>query len=198
MAAVLVVFSFQHAGEDPTRAWDKPVFIVPLCVGIAGWIVLLVWEFMLEGRPKNRIAPILPFCLVRNRVYTASALSTLFIGFPYLLLIYSFPIRAQVVSGADALNSGIRLLPMLATVAVATIITGKLNSVKNYLFETILAGACFMTLGCGLLTMVHGKGDDLKALGFLALAGLGFGLSTPAATMVVSVEAPLRDYGKSD
>lgn len=59
-------------------------------------------------------------------------------------------------------------------------------------------GSAFMILSCALLSTVEGPEDDGKALGFLVFAGLGFGLSTASATMVVSLEAPIKDYGKTD
>lgn len=40
--------------------------------------------------------------------------------------------------------------------------------------ETMLVGACLMTLGVGLLTIVHDTGDDAKALAFIAFAGFVF------------------------
>ncbi|KAM3427807.1 hypothetical protein NHJ13734_008852 [Beauveria thailandica] len=46
---------------------------------------------------------------------------------------------------------------------------------------------------CGLLSTVQGRADDAKALGFLVFAGLGFGLSTAAATMLVTFEATIAD-----
>lgn len=195
-AAVLVVFAFQNAGEASGTAWGQAVFIAPLVVGIASWLALITWEYIVDRKLTNRLAPAFPVGLFRNRVYTIGAISVLFLGFPYLLLIYSFPIRAQVVSGQSALMAGVWLLPMLGASAVGTMACGKLNSVKNYLFESLIAGASLMTLSCGLLTTVWGKSDDGKALGFLVFAGLGFGLSTAASTMLVSFEVPIRDFGK--
>lgn len=192
-AAVIMVFAFQHAGESKEDTWNKPAFIAPLIGGVACWILLLTWEWIVTYRLGDRIAPTFPVGLFRNRVYSAGALSTLFLGFPFLLLIFSFPLRAQVVSGKSPLISGLMLLPMLGTSALGTMVAGKFNMKKNYLVETLCCGACLMTVGCGLLIMVR-PGDDAKALGFLAFAGLGFGLATSSATILANFEAPIRDY----
>ncbi|ODA80541.1 hypothetical protein RJ55_03500 [Drechmeria coniospora] len=193
-ASVLVVFAFQNAGESLQPVWGDAVFIAPLGAGVFGWVALLGWEYAAETRFRGRFSPAFPVSLFKNRAYMAAAASTLFLGYPYLLLIYSFPLRAQVVCGKSPLGAGVMLLPMLGTSAVGSAVSGKINSKKNFLCETIFVGACLMTLGCGLLTSVSTVRDDTKALGFLTFAGLGFGLSTAAATMLVNVEAPAHDH----
>ncbi|KAM4055668.1 major facilitator superfamily protein [Hirsutella rhossiliensis] len=192
-ASVLVVYAFQIAGEVTESVWGNAIFIAPLAAGVVGWIALLTWEHVVETRLDQRFAPAFPISLFRNRAYAAGAASTLFLGYPYLLLIYSFPLRAQVVSGKSALVAGIMLLPMLGTSALGSAISGKVNSKRNFLWETLLVGATLMTLGSGLLTTISGAKDDSKALGFLTFSGLGFGLSTAAATILVTVEAPARE-----
>lgn len=190
-----MVFAFQNAGGSSGTAWDQAIFIAPLIFGILAWLVLFAWEYVVYRKFTHRLAPAFPVGLFRNHVYTCGTLSTLFLGFSFLLLIYSFPLRAQIVSGKSAFMAGVWLLPMLGASAIGTVIAGKLNSVKNYLFETLLAGACLVMLGCGLLTIVHGSKDDDMALGFLVFVGIGYGLTTAASSMLGNFEVPIRDYG---
>lgn len=199
-AAVLVVFALQNAGHtvgnDGKVSWDKMIFILPMVFGLLSWVALVIWSMIAQRHLQGRCLLTFPVSLFQNRQYAAATLSTLFMGFPYLLIIFSFPLRAQLVSGKGPLMAGVMLLPMLGSTAVGTAIAGRINSTKNRLCETMTVGAAFMILACGLLTMVGGPRDDGKGLGFLVFAGLGFGLSTAAATMVVSTEAPIEDYGK--
>lgn len=195
-AAVLFVFSFQNAGESSGTTWSTAVFIALLTVGLTLWLALLVWGYLAGRLFEGRISLTFPIGLFRNRAYAAAAISTLFIGFPYFMISYAFPLRAQVVDGKSPLLAGIMLLPMLGATSVGSILAGTLSKTKNYLFETMLAGACLMTIGIGLLTTVHDAGDDSKALGFIVFAGLGFGLNVAAATMLTSFEVPIIDNGK--
>jgi hypothetical protein len=117
------------------------------------------------------------------------------LGFPYLMIIYSFPIRLQVVSGKSPLVAGIMLLPMLGTLALGAMIQGRISKVKNFTLEASVLGALSMALGCGLMTMVKASGDDIKALGFLTFLGLGFGLAAGSATLLTLIECPISDYG---
>ncbi|RSL55579.1 hypothetical protein CEP54_009298 [Fusarium duplospermum] len=193
-AAVLVIFAFQTAGTSSNGGWKTAMFIAPLLCGLLAWGLLVGWQIFIQRRLSERFAPAFPINLFRNGVYTTAALNTLFIGFPYLLLIYSIPLRIQVVSGKSALVGGVMLLPMLGASALGSILAGKFNSVKNYVFETLFVGSCLMTLGCGLLVTLDHAPDDAKLLGFITFCGLGFGLTVASSTMLSTIEAPIRDF----
>jgi MFS family permease len=198
-AAVLVIFPFQTVGESQESAstWATAAFIAPLTIGLILWIALIAWGHLAKHIFKHRIALTFPISLFTNRTYTAAALSTLCIGYPYFMLSYAFPLRAQVLDEKDPLLAGVMLLPMLGATAVGTILAGVISKTKNYLFETMLVGACLLTVGAGLLTTVRdGGGDDAKALGFIVFVGLGFGLNVAAATMITAFEVPIVNYGK--
>ncbi|PQK13897.1 hypothetical protein BB8028_0004g08280 [Beauveria bassiana] len=193
-ASVLIVFAFQRAGETSRNIFSSSIFIAPLTTGLLCWGGVFVWAFLVEiGRFGAGLVPALPFKLFRNRHYTSAALTTLLIGYPYLQIIFTFPSRAQIVSGKSVMMSGLELLPLVGGSALGSVIGGMVNGKKNFLFETIATGCCFTLLGCGLLSTVQGRADDAKALGFLVFAGLGFGLSTAAATMLVTFEAAIAD-----
>ncbi|KAL3442365.1 major facilitator superfamily domain-containing protein [Aspergillus insuetus] len=199
-AAVLVIFPFQNAGESSNTGstWSTAAFIAPLTIGLILWIALVAWGYLVKHILKHRIALTFPITLFTNRTYTAAALSTLCIGYPYFMLGYAFPLRAQVLDEKDPLLAGIMLLPMLGATAVGTILAGVISKTKNYLFETMLVGACLLTVGAGLLTTINdgggGGGADAKALGFIVFVGMGFGLNVAAATMITAFEVPIVDY----
>ncbi|KAM0348767.1 hypothetical protein ACHAPU_004206 [Fusarium lateritium] len=194
-AAVLVVFSFQNAGTSKSNAgWSTAVFIAPLVCGLIACVVLVAWQIFIQQRWHDRFAPAFPISIFKNRVYSTAVINTLLNGFPYLLLIYAIPLRFQVVSGKSALIAGIMLLPMLGTSAIGSVIAGKINATKNFTFESLLVGSCFMTIGCGLLASVSHGAEDAKILGYMSFCGLGFGLTVASSTMLSMVEVPIRDY----
>ncbi|KAG5981179.1 hypothetical protein E4U55_003212 [Claviceps digitariae] len=202
-AAVLVVFAFQNTGDsndhdNVNSYWRSALFIVPLVLGIASWIALFAWEYTIERCLTTRFSPIFPIRLFRHAMYTSGLLNTLFLGFPYLLLIYVVPLRIQIVGGKSALLAGIMLLPMLVAVAVGGIVSGAVNARKSMIAELLLAGSCLMLLGCGLLTTLSVQTlDTAKLLGLITFCGLGFGLTVSSSTMIASREVPPRDYASA-
>ena len=193
-AAVLVIFPFQNVGES-SSSWNSAVFIAPLVVGILLWFALAGWSYVGPRIYKNGLALVFPVPLFRNRQYAVAALSTLFLGYPYFVLTYAFPLRAQVVDERSSLIAGIMLLPMLVASAIGSILSGVVSKTKSYLFESMLVGAAMMTLGAGLLTTVRDAGDEAKALGFIVFAGFGFGLNVASCTIMTTLEVPIVDYG---
>ncbi|OAA38791.1 Major facilitator superfamily domain, general substrate transporter [Metarhizium rileyi] len=198
--AVLVVFSFQNAGQAPGAAsqsndWGSALFVAPLVVGVVCWAALMVWEFAVENHLSDLFIPVLPLRIFRSGVYASGVINTLLLGLPYLLLVYVVPLRIQVVGDKSALLAGVMLLPMLVAVALGSVMSGAMNSKASFITETLLAGSCFMLLGCGLLTTLSTHDlDGAKLLGFITLCGLGFGLTVSSSTMIASIKVAPKDY----
>lgn len=195
-ASILFVFPFQNAGEE-NDVWNKAIFIAPLVVAVVCWVALVAWEYVAEKKWGDRLATAFPLRLLRNRVYAAATVNMILLGFPFLLVVYAFPLRLQVVNGKTSLTAGVMLLPMLGSVAVGSVAGGMLNGAKNRLFETLFIAAALMLLGSGLMTTLSGSQDlEPKALGFLVFIGLGFGLNASSSTILAATESSIRDHGK--
>jgi hypothetical protein len=131
---------------------------------------------------------------MKRRVYMFGVLSTLFTGFPYFVLIYSLPIRFQVVNEKSALMAGIGLLPMLGSTAIGSMLGGLINGTKNRTFPTLITAACLMLLGTGLLSILSSTLDvEPKTYGFQIFMGLGFGLTVSTVSQLAVLESELRD-----
>ncbi|KAI0970287.1 major facilitator superfamily transporter [Xylaria arbuscula] len=193
-AVVLIVFPFQTVGTA-TNQWDHAIFLAPLIVGLIAFFAVFAWSLFVHRRWGDKLAAALPVSLLRDRVYSSAVLNTMFLGFPYILIIYAFPLRCQVVNGKDALIAGVMLLPMLGSSAIGSAISGKINGKKDRSFETLVVATSLMVLGCGLLTTVSGSWSlEPKALGFLVFVGLGFGLSVSTTTMLAALRSSIRDH----
>ncbi|KAI0874139.1 major facilitator superfamily transporter [Hypoxylon argillaceum] len=191
---VLVVFPFQSAGSA-TDQWGQAIFIAPLILGLIAFLGVFAWSLFVNRRWGDRIAAALPMSLLRNRVYALAVLNTMFLGFPYILIVYAFPLRCQVVNGKDALIAGVMLLPMLGSSAIGSAVSGRVNGRKDRSCETLVVATSFMALGCGLLTTISGSVSlEPKALGFLVFVGLGFGLSVSTTTMLAALQSSIRDH----
>ncbi|ORY59463.1 uncharacterized protein BCR38DRAFT_444583 [Pseudomassariella vexata] len=198
VSSVLVVFAFQNAGGASTDVWKQARFLAPLIAGVLGWVGLIVWEIWADRRWGDRIAAGFPMRLMRNHVYGATVVNTIFLGFPFIMLVYAFPLRVQIVNGKGALLAGVMLLPMLGASATGSVVAGVINGKKDRVFETLAASSCFVTLGCGLLsTLSSSINVEAKGLGFLVFVGFGFGMSAAGCTMVANLKASIRDHAPS-
>lgn len=195
-AAVLVTFAFQNAGVHSSgNPWNKAVFIAPFVVGILCWIGLAAWQHFLARRSPRKMAA-LPPTLIRNRVFAAAALNTIFLGFAFLATLYTIPLRLQVVNGKSPIMAGVIMLPMVGATGLGSVITGAISRKENRLAETIVVGTISVTLGLALETTVSDSAElDAKFIGFMVFIGLGYGLSTATATMFTAGESPIAEHG---
>ena len=193
-ASVLVVFSLQEGGLN-ANAWGTALFIAPLLIGCLCWILLFGWEVTVAHFWEGTVAAIFPLRLLKRRVYMAGVLSATMMGFPFFLIIYSFPIRFQVVNEMSALSAGIGLLPMLGSTAIGSMLGGLISGKKNRTFETLIVATCLMTLGAGLLsTLSPTLTAEPKIYGLQVLTGLGFGLTVSTVSMLAAFECDIRDH----
>ncbi|KAK0100589.1 hypothetical protein ONS95_007046 [Cadophora gregata] len=192
-ASVLLVFSFQQAGIH-SNSWSRGIFIAPLLVGILLWFVLFGWEILVAKKWKASIATMFPLRLLKRRIFMGHFLTTLLAGFPYFMVIFALPLRLQVVNGKSQLVSGVALLPMLAAVAITSSIGGMVNSKRDLIWITLLAGSLFMVIGCACLSTLSDVPQvQAKMYGFQVFVGLGFGLMVSTVSLGASLESELRD-----
>jgi hypothetical protein len=195
-ASVLVVFAFQESGVH-TNFWGTALFIVPLATGCLCWILLIGWEVVVPTFMQNSVTPLFPRSLFKRRVYVAGALTTLFTGFPYFVVIYNIPLYLQVVNGKSPLTAGLGLLPLLVSSAIGSTLGGAISSKKDLSFYSLTVASCLMTLGIGLMsTISSGSRVDPKLYGFEVFVGVGFGLSVSTSSILAAIQCELTDHGK--
>lgn len=191
-AAVLTVFPFQNASSE--ALFSAAVFLAPLLTGIVCWVVLMMWEIFVERHWGDNLAAAIPVRILRNRMFAAAIANTTLLGFCFIMLLYAFPLRLQVVNGKNSLLAGIMLLPLLAASATGSVLSGIINKSKDRICESMIVASGLVALGCGLESTLSDSVElEAKALGCLVLVGLGFGLSAAVTTMSGSLQASIRD-----
>jgi hypothetical protein len=194
--AVLIVFPFQNSPKD--GEWSRPTFFAPLTAGVLAFTALIGWQYFVKYHRRRDLAMAFPFELLYNRVYVSTVFHTMFMGFPYFLSMYAFPIRFQMVYGKSALEAGVMLLPILVASAVAIFAADQINRKGKHerFFETMVMACLLSALGCGLEMMASSdEGFEPRVLGFLALIGFGFGLSSAVSTLLAQLASPVQEHG---
>jgi len=201
VASALTVFALQNASTDPNQ-WGRAAFLAPFLVALGSWAAFGGWEWQVErnyAKGKSAVTPTWPASLLQNRLIAASLLYSVFTSITFFIVIFPLPLRFQIVNRESSLMAGVLLLPMLGAVAIGSTLSGSvMNKTKNLLFETLLSGACFLLLGCGLLTTLSSEQPlEAKSLGFAVFVGLGNGLSVSGVTILAILAPTLADQGWS-
>lgn len=196
-SCVLIVFAFQNVGVSFRSIWGEAVFVAPVAIGLVSILCLFSWTYLVEfgALSHHKIIAAFPLSLFKSRSYTSGVITTLLLGFPVLLTLFSVPLRAQIVSEKDPLTASLALLPMLGASAVGCVLAVLFNFRKAFPCESMTAGAILSVVGCALLTTVHSSDDDTRLLAYLAVLGLGTGLAVTVATLQTALVIPPRNHG---
>lgn len=169
-------------------AWGSPVII-----GLfLGGIVSLTLFCLVEVRA---VEPMLPMRLFRNPVFTVCSILSFIVGFAMLGSMIFLPTYLQYVDGDSATLSGVRTLPLIVGLLIASIFSGNVVSKTGHYRVFPIVGSLIMALGLYLLSrMGPDTGVWLESVYMLVL-GLGIGLAMQVLTIAVQNTVDYEDLG---
>ncbi|KAM3079354.1 hypothetical protein ACMFMG_005788 [Clarireedia jacksonii] len=183
MASLVCFFlALQWGGQ--TKPWKSADVIGTL----VGFVLLLIVFLVIQYFQGER--GILVGRLAKDRTVSVGMAYIFFMGGAWFLLLYYLPIYFQVVSGVSASQSGVRNLPAIIGVTIATIISGGLISAYGHFVPYMIISALGATIGCGLLYTLSLHSSSGQWIGYQALVGLavGFGFQIPVISAQAVVE----------
>ncbi len=142
-----------------------------------GGLLLLVVFVLVERRVRE---PLVDLGLFHSPGYRWGTTLAVVMSFAMFGLLFAVPAFFQEIFGADAMGSGLRLLPMIGGLVVAAAIGTRL--------ATWIGAKITVSLGFALFTVAMGMGatsgassGELFMAGWIALCGAGIGLAMPTA-----------------
>ncbi|KAK3294143.1 major facilitator superfamily transporter [Chaetomium fimeti] len=192
-ASVLLVFALEQAGVE--YPWGSAPIIVCFVLSGIFWIVFIGWERGLS-RKTTSCEPMFPWRLACNRFVLGLLLNAFLTGFPFMAAIITIPQRFQVVNGTGAVDAGIRMLPLLLSSPIATILASLLLSKLRLPPLYVLLGGCgLQTLGVGLFSSLDSFNLEVPSFqyGYQVIMGCGFGLNLSTVLMMVPLVVTQKD-----
>ncbi|KAM7213961.1 Major facilitator superfamily domain containing protein [Rhypophila decipiens] len=192
-ASILLVFALQQAGT--ANAWNSGPIISAFVISGVLWVVWFAWQRRLS-LAGGICEPVFPWRLACNRFVLGLLLNGFLTGLPFMAAIINIPQRMQTANGTTAIESGIRLLPLLLCSPLATTVAGllisKLRTPPLYMF---IAGCSFQILGVGLFSSLDPTERDIPArqYGYQVIMGFGFGFNLSTILMMTPMLVKPRD-----
>ncbi|WP_345584666.1 MFS transporter, partial [Streptomyces prasinosporus] len=169
-------------------AWDSRV-VLGLGAGAAGATVLflVVERFAAE--------PLIPLRLFRDSVFNVTGLVGLVVGVALFGATSYLPTYLQMVDGATATESGLLMLPMMAGIVGASVVSGQMISrTGRYRLHPVL-GCALSVVGMWLLSRL-GTGTPRLHYGiWMAVLGTGVGMVMPVLVLAVQNSVRPADLG---
>ena len=209
LAAALVALAWR----DHARSHEKPAVdyagaalltfsVVTLLLGlmatgtsslvlIATAVVLFLVLLWVERRAAD---PILPLRLFQDRLFATSTAHGILSGWAMFGSVSFIPLFVQAVLGTTATQAGITITPMLLGWVGASIVGTRLLLNIGYRKLGMIGTAC-LGIGSFLMAQAGMETSRLSLMIFVALMGIGMGLSIPAFLIAVQTSVQRRQLG---
>ncbi len=170
-----------------TYPWSSATVISLLLSGAAVIGLFLYNEHKLAGNP------IIPLRLF-NTTSTSAAFGVLACNYyVFLGLSYYLPLYSQSVLGANALTSGVYMVPLIVSCAIAGAAGGVLIQRTGKYLPVMYAAQVLLTLGVGLFINLDSESNITKLVIFEIITGLGVGLNAEAPRIAALAGTSERD-----
>ncbi len=162
-------------------------------IGLAvGGVVLTLFFLWAESRAKE---PVLPLPLFRNRVFSATSAIGFVVGFAMFGALTYLPYFLQIVKGVSPTQSGLRLLPLMGGLLVASIASGQIITRWGRYKIFPVVGTALMTLGLFLMSRVGVPTPYSTMALYMAIFGIGLGLVMQVLVVAVQNAVPYEQLG---
>lgn len=169
-------------------AWGSGV-IIGLFVG---GLLALAGFCWVETRAKQ---PMLPMRLFLSPVFTVCSILSFIVGFAMLGALTYLPTYLQYVDGDSATVSGVRTLPMVLGLLIASVFSGNVVSKTGRYRLFPIVGSLVMGVGLYLMSLMEpSTGAWLESL-YMFVLGTGIGLCMQVLTIAVQNTVEYADLG---
>ncbi|WP_078892977.1 MDR family MFS transporter [Streptomyces sp. NRRL F-2580] len=169
-------------------AWTSPTIIGLFVLGV----VALALFCLVETRAAE---PMLPMRLFGNPVFAVCSVLSFVVGFAMLGAMTFLPTYLQYVDGDSATISGVRTLPMVFGLLIASVFSGNVVSKTGQYRIFPIVGNAVTGVGLYLLSrMQPGTSTLLESL-YMFVLGTGIGLSMQVLTIAVQNTVDYADLG---
>jgi len=150
--------------------------------------ILLLW---VESRAAD---PILPLHLFRERLFAVTIAHGTLTGWAMFGSISFVPLFVQSVLGTSATRAGITIAPMLLGWVLASIIGTRLLLRIGYR-SLVMTGTISLVIGAFFMARISADTSQTSLMIFVALMGIGMGLSIPPFLIAVQTSVERRYLG---
>lgn len=174
-------------------AWDSGQIIALFVVAAALWVAFGVQQALcLFTTTSERMFPVQ---FLVNKEAILLFICAIACNCAVFVPIYYVPIYFQFSRGDDALNSAIRLLPLIFLLCFSILTNGWLMSRLGYYMPWYAFGAILALIANVFLSLIDLNTSQAYLYGFEAMLGLGGGAFVQAGYAVIQTAVPAHDLG---
>ncbi len=188
-----VTYGLIEAGRN---GWTDISALLPIIAGLLVLVGFFLWERRLSLRPGGQ--PLVDLALFRSAAFTWGVILAAIAALAMIGVLFTMPQFFQGVQGADAMGSGLRLLPLIAGLMVGAV---PADRVARLVGAKITVALGFALLAAGLLigatTDVGSSGTFIAAWMALVGAGMGFAMATATSAALSELSQERSGVGSA-
>ncbi|WP_020669319.1 MFS transporter [Amycolatopsis nigrescens] len=192
LTLVIAVVPFLIIAEQGNKwGWGSGSAILCYVIGAVGVVSFILVERVMKD------AALIPLRLFKNSTFTVAIIGGIIVGVAMFGAIMMIPQYMQVVQGYTPTESGLLMLPLMAGIMSASIISGQLTKKTGRYKVFPVIGTLLIAAGAFLFAQV--EYDSALWHPLVAAAIIGFGLGNCMQTLIIAVQnaGPRRDMGVS-
>ncbi|MCU1513921.1 MAG: transporter, partial [Microbacteriaceae bacterium] len=171
-----------------TYDWDSLIII-----GLIVTTVVAGFAFVMVERRAQE--PIMPLHLFKDRNFNLTTIAGLIIGVAMFGALAYLPTYLQMVTGVNATEAGLLLIPLMAALLLSSIVSGQLVSRFGRYKWLPIVGTSIVAVALLLLSTMTADMPVWILCTYLAIMGLGLGMSMQILILVVQNSFPLKEVG---
>ncbi|PSR81138.1 hypothetical protein PHLCEN_2v6473 [Hermanssonia centrifuga] len=184
MAGGILVLLALNWGSN--EKWNSVKVVVCFVLGGILIVAFLGWEYVLEMQEESPMPssirlfhtdPMIPLALFRSLDVCIVQYGTFVSGMIMLVMFYFVAIFFIIVTGLSPTKSGVQLIYFAPGMGGGSLISIQLIKLARQPKYPIILGAIVCTVALGLISMGMDQNKENLVNGFMAMAGVGTGLS---------------------
>ncbi|MBB1026253.1 MFS transporter, partial [Dietzia sp. DQ11-38-2] len=177
------------AEQGNTWGWGAPAALACYVVGLAGIGLFLI----VEARAGDEA--LIPLRLFRDRTFAIVTAGGVIVGMAMFGGLMTLPLYMQIVHGADPMESGLMMLPLVAGLMGASIVSGQLISKTGRVREFPIFGTAVAAVGLFLLFTIDADTSLTLVMAYMLVLGVGLGNCMQPLTLIVQNAVSPREIG---
>jgi EmrB/QacA subfamily drug resistance transporter len=149
---------------------------------VAGAAAALLAFIIVELKASE---PIIPLTMFRNRTFTLSVIASISVGVSMFGTSVFLAQYMQLARGANATQSGLMTIPMMAGLLIVSTIAGALISKHGKWKMIMVTGSLLQLVGLYLLGTIHYDTDFVLVSVYMFLLGAGLGMVMQNLVLIV-------------
>ena len=186
VVGVVCLLVYGTLGDE--QGWRSGSMFLLLVVGVVCSVGFVVQE-------RRAVEPILPMRLFRDPIFSVGMALAFVSGGALMSANVYLPLFLQTVAGSSATRAGLLLAPMMLTLTVTSIFSGRFLSRTGLYRPLIRTGPFVILIGSLGLTRLDVNAKVWHATPWMMVLGLGVGMVMPPLSIAIQNAVTYTDLG---